>query len=162
LIVVVGTGAANAGSALTIEGSFPQPPCPASPAGQIFLNRCYRYTWIGTDAQPLTTISAPVQYCISYGPAELASAKNNPDAMLIGLAGADGTWSLLKPTVDPAGSRVCATSNQIFVWNGLFAAENPSQLLPTVGAPQNSWWLAALAGVGLVLLAVAGRIRRTR
>jgi hypothetical protein len=162
LIVAVGAGAASPGSALTIEGSFPQPPCPASPSGQNFLNRCFRYAWIGTNAEPLSSISAPVQYCISYGAEQLAAAKNDPEAMLIGLAGADGTWSMLKPTADTASNRTCATSNQLFVWSALFVPENPSQLLPTVGAPQNSWWLAALASVGIVLLVAAGRLRRTR
>lgn len=162
LVIVVGPGAATAGSALTIEGSFPQPPCPPSSAGQNFLDRCYRFTWIGTNAQPLDAINAPVQYCISYGEQQLAVVKNNPNAFLIGLAGADGNWTMLKPTADPAGNRTCATSNQLIVWSALFAPKSSSDLLPTVGAPENNWWLAALAGFGAVLILVAARLRRAR
>lgn len=160
LIIVAGAGVASAGSALTIEGSFGQTPCPATPGGQIFLNRCYRFTWIDTNAQPLTAIKAPVQYCIGYGPEQLAAVKNQADALLIGLAGADGKWTLLKPAVDPAGGRTCATANQLVVWSALFAPQAPSPLLPTVGGQPSGWWLPALAGVGVILLLGAVQLRR--
>ncbi len=160
LIVVVGAGAASAGSALTIEGSFPQPPCPTSPANHIFLNRCYRYTWIGTNALPINAISAPVQYCISYGAEQLAAVKNNPDALLIGVAAADGNWSVLKATADAANNRTCATTNQLIVWSALFAPQAPATVLPTVGGPMNGWWFAALVGIGIVLLFGAVQFRR--
>lgn len=160
LIVVAAAGAANAGSALTIEGSFPQPPCPASPAGHNFLNRCYRYTWIGTNAQPLEAISAPVQYCISYGAEQLASAHNDANALLIGVAGADGKWTLLKPTADAANNRTCATSNQLIVWSALFAPQSASPVLPTVGAPPDNMWLAVLALGGILILVGVMQFRR--
>lgn len=160
LIVVVGAGAASGGSALTIEGSVPQPPCPTSPTGHNFLNRCYHYVWTGTNAQPLNAINAPVQYCIGYGPEQLAMVKNNPNALLIGLANDDGSWTLLKPTADPAGNRTCATSNQLILWSALFAPQSASELLPTVGSAPNSWWLTALVGIGIVLLAAAIQFRR--
>jgi hypothetical protein len=160
LIIVVGTGAASAGSALSIEGSFKQPPCPASPAGQIFLNRCYRFTWIDSNAQPLSTIKAPVQYCIGYGPEQLAAVKNQASALLIGLAGADGNWTLLKPTLDSTGGRTCATSNQAVVWSALFAPQSASELLPTVGGQSNLLWIPLMIGVGVVLLLGAAQVRR--
>lgn len=160
LIIVVGAGAAKAGSALTIEGSFNQPPCPASPTGQKFMDRCYRFTWIDTSAQPLSSIQAPVQYCISYDPAQLASVGNQAGALLIGVAGADGNWTILKPAVDPSGGRTCATTNQLVVWSALFAPQNASQLLPTVGGQPNIWWLLILTGVGIVLLVGAAQLRR--
>ena len=160
LIVVVGAGAASPGSALTIEGSFPQPPCPSSPANHTFLNRCYRYTWIGTNALPINAISAPVQYCIGYGAEQLATVKNNADALLMGVATADGNWTLLKATADAANNRTCATTNQLIVWSALFAPQNPATVLPTVGGSPNSWWLAALVGVGFILLIGAVQFRR--
>lgn len=160
LVIVVGAGAASAGSALTIEGTFPQPPCPSSPANHNFLNRCYRYAWIGTNALPLNGINAPVQYCIGYGAEQLAAVKNKPETLVIGVASGDGAWSLLKPTVDAAGSRVCATSNQLITWSALFAPQTVSALLPTVGAPTDAWWLAALVGIGAILLVGAFQIRR--
>ncbi len=160
LIIIVGAGAANAGSALTIEGSFPQPPCPASPSAHTFLNRCYRYTWIGTDAQPLSAVNAPVQYCINYSPTELAAVNNNAEAFVLGVANADGAWSVLKPTIDSAGSRACATTDQLIVWSALFAPQAPTSLLPTVGGAQDYMWVLALAGFGILLLVGATRLRK--
>lgn len=161
LIVQVAAGAASPGSALTIEGSFPQPPCPPSPSGHKFLNRCYRYAWIGTNAESLNAIQAPVQYCISFGAEQLAAVANKPEQLLVGVAGADGTWSLLKPTVDAAGNRTCATTNQLIVWSGLFAAENASAILPTVGGVQSNFVWLALLGIGGALLALgAWQLRR--
>ncbi len=163
LLIMVASGAASAGSALTIEGSFTQPPCPASPNAHNFMNRCYRYAWIGTNAEPLTSIGAPVQYCISYGANELAAVKNKAEAFVIGVAGADGNWTLLKPTVDPTGNRACATSNQMVVWNALFAPQNVSDLLPTVGGQPNSMlWAVALAGIALIGLGVFQVRRQTK
>ncbi|MCC7162614.1 MAG: hypothetical protein IT331_08975 [Anaerolineae bacterium] len=161
LNIVVGAGAANPGSALTIEGSFPQPPCPPSPAGHTFLNRCYRYTWINTSAEPMSSINAPVQYCINYGAAELAAVNNDPASFLIGVMGADGAWSMLKPVVDLPTGRACVTSNQLVVWSALFAPPTASELLPTVGATQDQLWMAAVAGIGVVLLLGASWLRKT-
>lgn len=160
LSVVVGAGAVPAGSALTIEGSFAQPPCPASPQGQNFLNRCYRYTWIGTNALPLTAVSAPVQYCIAYGTEQLASVNNNTDVLLIGFAGADGNWTLVKPTVDKEGGHACATSDQLNVWSALFAPQASSRLLPTVGGQMDWMWLAFPTAFGVLLLLGGMRVWR--
>ena len=124
------------------------------------MNRCYRYTWIGTSAEPLNTINAPVQYCISYGPDELAAVKNNATSLLIGVAGADGAWTMLKPVVDPSTARTCATSNQLIFWSALFAPDTASELLPTVGASQNELWIVAVGGIGIVLLLGAARLRK--
>lgn len=159
IIVVIGAGAASAGSALTIEGSFGQPPCPASPVSHNFLNRCYRYTWIDSSAQPLSTVSGPVQYCIAYGPEQLAAVTNNPGTFLIGLAGTNGQWTLVKPNVDTAGGRVCATSDQLIRWSALFAPQASSSLLPTVGGEFNVWWLAPIAALGLFLWLGALKLR---
>lgn len=152
LIIVVGAGAAPAGSALTIEGPFGQPPCPASPDGNNFLNRCYRYGWIGTNAEPLPAIQAPVQYCLSFGPEQMAATNNKPDTLLVGFAGADGLWTVVKPTVDTAGNRACATTNQQVVWSALFAPKAASTLLPTVGGTTSVWWMAPLALLGIVMM----------
>lgn len=159
MIVVVGAGAVGAGSALTIEGSFGQPPCPASPVGINFLNRCYRFTWIDTNAQPLKQVNGPIQYCIAYGPEQLAATTNNPSAFLIGLAGANGQWSLVKPNLDAAGGRVCATSDQLIKWSALFAPQSSSVLLPTTGAAFQLWWLAPIALFGAALWFGALRLR---
>lgn len=160
LIIVAAAGAASAGSALTIEGSFSQPPCPPTPGGQRFMNRCYRFTWIDTNAQPLSSIKAPVQYCIGYGPEQLAAVNNQADTLLIGLAGADGVWTLLKPAVDPSGGRTCATSNQLVVWSALFAPQTASPLLPTVGGQPSTGWLPIMLGLGVLLLLGALQLRR--
>lgn len=160
LIIVVGAGTAPAGSALTIEGPFGQPPCPASPEGNNFLNRCFRYGWIGTNTEPLETINGPVQYCLSYGPEQLAAANNKPESMLVGFAGADGKWTVVKPTLDVAGSRACATTNQEIVWSALFAPKAASALLPTVGGDAAAWWMLPLAGLGIVLMLGAVRFAR--
>lgn len=163
LILVVGAGAAGAGSALNIEGSLPQPPCPASPTGFLFLNRCYRFTWTDSNAQALESLSGPVLYCISFGPEQLAAAANNPDAFSIGLADATGTWTLVKPTLDAPTGRVCATSNQMVQWSALFAPQSGVRLLPTVGAQFDSWWLVPLVALGLLLLfLLVGAIRVRR
>ncbi len=159
MIVVVGAGAVGAGSALTIEGPFGQPPCPASPVGNNFLNRCYRFTWIDTNAQPLTKVSGPVQYCIAYGQEQLAAATNNPNAFLIGLAGENGQWTLVKPNLDAAGGRVCATSDQLIRWSALFAPQTSSILLPTTGEGFQLWWIVPIALVGAALWFGALRLR---
>jgi hypothetical protein len=125
------------------------------------LNRCFRYTWIGTNAQPLTSISGPVQYCISYGPAELAAVKNNPDSLLLGIAGADGAWTMLKPTADPAGGRTCATTDQLVGWSALFGPQAVTDLLPTVGGAHNYLWLFVPAALGILLVFGAVRLRKT-
>lgn len=158
LIIVAGAGVASPGSALAIEGSFPQPPCPTSPTGHIFMNRCYRYAWIGTSAEPLTEINGPVQYCINFGPAELAAVNNDANLFLIGVAGADGAWTMLKPVVDSSSARTCATSNQLLVWSALFAPQNPTAILPTVGAVSNNLWVIVISTLGLALLIGAARL----
>lgn len=158
LIIVAGAGVASPGSALTIEGSFPQPPCPTSPAGHVFMNRCYRYAWIGTSAEPLTEINGPVQYCINFGPVELAAVNNDANLLLIGVAGADGTWTLLKPVVDSSSARTCATTNQLIVWSALFAPQNPTAILPTVGAFHNDLRVAVISALGIALLIGASRL----
>jgi hypothetical protein len=160
LIVVVGAGAAPAGSAFTIEGPFGQPPCPASPDGNNFLNRCYRYGWIGTNAQPLTGINAPVQYCLGFGPEQIAATNNKTDSLLVGFAAADGQWTVVKPIVDTAGNRACATTNQQIVWSALFAPKAASTLLPTVGGDTNAWWMVPLALLGVVMMLGAIRLAR--
>ncbi len=160
VVVLVASGAAAAGSALTIEGPFGQPPCPPSPAGVNFLNRCYRFSWIGTDVQPLSEIKAPVQYCLSYGAEQLAAVNNKPEDLLIGWAGADGSWTLVKPTLDAAANRTCATSNQIATWSALFASQSPSNLLPTVGGQTNPLWLVPVGMLGAILMLGAWRLTR--
>lgn len=132
LVLVVPAGAMPSGSALAFEGPFAQPPCPPSEAGITFLNKCYRVNWIGTDTQPLSTLSAPVTSCFAYSAQDVAHASNQPDNLLIGLAGADGRWSLVKPTVDQPNSRVCATLDHPFTWQGLFTGK--PTLLPDTGA----------------------------
>ncbi len=160
LIIVVGAGTAPSGSALTIEGPFGQPPCPASPEGNVFLNRCYRFGWIDNSAQPLAEVNGPVQYCMNFGAEQVAAADNKPDAMLIAFAGADGKWTVVKPTVDTAANRACATTNQEIVWSALFAPKAASALLPTVGGENNAWWMLSLAVVGGVMMLAAVRIAR--
>lgn len=152
LIIVVGAGAAPAGSALTIEGPFGQPPCPASPEGNNFLNRCFRHAWIGTNAEPLASISAPVQYCMSFGPEQIAATNNKPETILVGFANAEGKWTVVKPTIDTAGSRACATTNQEIVWSALFAPQAGSTLLPTVGGEWNAWWMIPVALLGMLMM----------
>lgn len=160
LIIVVGAGVAPAGSALTIEGPFEQPPCPASPESSTFLNRCFRYGWIGANAESLTAINGPVQYCLGFGPDQLAATNNKPDSMLVGFAGADGKWTVVKPTFDSAGGSACATTNQEVVWSALFAPKAGSTLLPTVGGDGAMWWMFPLAGLGILMLLGAIRLAR--
>jgi|GEM_PF-2276789 hypothetical protein len=160
LTIVVGAGVVPAGSALTIEGPFAQPPCPASPDGAVFLNRCYRFGWIGTNAQPLSAISGPVQYCVTYGAEQLGATDNKPDSMLFGFAGGEEKWTLVKPTIDTNANRVCATTNQEIMWGALFAPKAASTLLPTVGGEWNLFWMAPLAVVGVAMMLGAWRIAR--
>jgi len=160
LIIVVGAGAAPSGSALTIEGSFGQPPCPPSPEANLFLNRCYRYAWIGTAAELLPKINAPVQYCFNFGPEQLAAVDNKPETFLVGFADMRAQWTIVKPTIDPAANRVCATTNQGIVWSALFAPKPAAPLLPTVGGALNAWWMLPLAGLGIVMMFVAVRFAR--
>lgn len=121
LLFVLSPGAMPAGSALAIEGSFTQPPCPPSGSDVIFVNHCYRLTWLGADTQILAAFNAPVTTCISYNSADLGLAANRADTFLVGFARADGAWSIIKPTLDEGNSRVCATVDQVFTWLGLFA-----------------------------------------
>lgn len=161
LTVVVSAGSAASGSALTIEGSFPQPPCPVSPTGHTFLNRCYRFSWIGTDTQPLTTLQAPVQYCIAFGAEQVAAVNNKPESLLVGLASANGSWTLLKPTIDAERGHACGTSREMATWAALFAPQAGSPVLPTVGADQSSVGLGLLGAFAAGLLLVGWRLRRS-
>ncbi|MBI4670883.1 MAG: hypothetical protein HY741_04335 [Chloroflexi bacterium] len=141
LVVVIAAGAAPAGSALTIEGPIAQPPCPASPGGMTFLNRCYRFKWVGADAQPLSALNGPVQYCFAYGPEQLALTNSQPEKMLVSFADASGAWSVVIPTPDPAGARTCATTNQLAVWSALFVPDAVLPLLPTTGGANAAGWM---------------------
>ncbi len=160
LAVIVSAGAAPAGAGLTIEGPFAQPPCPASPESSTFLNRCYRFMWTGADAQPLAALNGPVQYCLQYGAEQLAATENKPEAMLVGFADANGTWVVVKPTVDAASSHICATTNQLIVWSALFAANAPLPLLPTTGNSNAVLWMILFVILGGALMVAAWRVAR--
>lgn len=147
LWVLIRAGTVAAGSALTIEGPFTPPPCPPSPANFAFLNRCYRFTWLGTNAQPITALAAPVQYCYTYSAAELALAQNKADNLLVGFAGADGVWTVVKPTVDAANARICAVVDKVYAWSALFTAQ--PTLLPVTGGREMSLAVLLIAITGL-------------
>lgn len=159
LNLVVSAGAAPSGSTVTMDGSFGQPPCPASPVGIIFLNRCYRFHWTDANAQPVTALGGPVQHCMMYGAEQSVLTGNRPENMLIGFAGADGVWSVVKPAIDTAAGRVCATTNQAVMWTGLFAPQAAPALLPTTGEGVIGW-LFPLMVTGILLMLAAWRIRR--
>jgi hypothetical protein len=119
------------------------------------VNQCYGLTWSG-----VSTFSAPVQYCIGYGPDQLAAVTNKPESFLIGFAGADGNWAFVKPTVDAPNQRICAASDRLLAWAALFAPQTATAVLPTVGDPFEPGWLLAWGILGSVLVLGAGLILR--
>lgn len=135
LTLVLSPGAMPVGSALAIEGSFTQPPCPQSGSDVVFVNHCYRLTWLGADTQILAAFNAPVTTCISYNDTDLGSAGNRADIFLMGFARADGVWSIIKPTLDQGNARVCATVDQVFTWQALFAPPSIAAPATTATAP---------------------------
>lgn len=152
--ITVPDGAVPAGTTLTITGPLSQPPCPATSAGSLFLGDCFKTDWIsagGTALAPLTPFSKPVNDCLLYDGSQVALAGGSTDNLRIGFIYDPSTlaWTLVKPTVDAANSRVCTNATQVFFYQALFS---PAPLLPVTGGAETSpmfGWLLAIVAVSL-------------
>jgi hypothetical protein len=152
--ITVPAGAVPAGTMLTLTGPLSQPPCPATSSGAIFLGDCFKVDWKasnGTPLAPLTAFAKPVTDCLLYTGNQVAMAGGDPANLRIGFIYDPNTlaWTLVKPTVDTANSRVCTNVSQVFFYQGLFT---PAPGLPITGGAESSpmWgWLVALGAFGL-------------
>jgi hypothetical protein len=153
--ITVPPGALPNGATLTITGALSQPPCPATPVGQLFLGECYKLEWKNADGSAVTALAKAVTDCLLYNSGSVALAGGNVDNLRIGLVydPTTGQWTFVKPVVDSANSRVCTTLTQIAYDQALFA---PAPTLPVTGGSPGvpGWiWLAVggLAGLTLFL-----------
>jgi hypothetical protein len=111
-------------------------------------------TWTAPNNQPVTSLAKPVTDCMTYTSGDVTAAGGDPANLVIGFAqgGVSGPWTLVKPKVDAANSRVCADQSQVFYFQALFT---PQPGLPTTGGQlptSNWWWVIVLAGLGLTLV----------
>jgi hypothetical protein len=153
--ITVPAGAVPAGTTLTLTGPLSMPPCPATSAGAIFLGDCFQVDWKdsnGTQLAALTAFAKPVTDCLLYNGTQVAQAGGDPANLRIGFIYDSKTlaWTLVKPTVDSANSRVCTDVSQVFFYQGLFT---PAPGLPITGGAETTpmWgWLLTLAALGAV------------
>lgn len=152
--ITVPDGAVPPGTTLTITGPLSQPPCPATSAGSLFLGDCFKTDWMsagGTPLAPLTPFSKPVNDCLQYDGSQVALAGGNTDNLRIGFIYDPNTlaWTLVKPTVDTANSRVCTNASQVFFYQALFS---PAPLLPVTGGADTSALFIMVFGIVAVSL----------
>lgn len=155
--ITVPAGAVMTGTVLTIVGPLAQPPCPATPSGQVFLDHCFQVTWQGPNGLPVV-FNAPVTDCLTFSASDVAVAGGQATNLLIGLVETPGTWTMIKPTVQ--GSQICANVDKVFSWQAMFAPQ--PTLLPVTGAGGglDGVWLVVLAGVGALGGALLYRFNR--
>lgn len=157
--ISVPVGVILPGGKLVLNEVNTQPPCPATPDGQIFLDHCFKVDWLNPDGTFMTTLSQPVLDCLTYSDSDLAAAGGNPANLLIGFVFKDpnAKWTLVKPIVDAAHSRVCANPAEPFYWQALFT---PKPTLPVTGMDERSYYWVVL--VILLVGLWAGLIWRAR
>lgn len=152
--ITVPAGAVPDGTTVTLTGPISQPPCPATSAGALFLGDCFQVDWKDKNGTPLAALTAfakPVTDCLLYNGNQVALAGGDPANLRIGFVYDKNTlaWTLVKPTVDSANSRVCTNVGQVFFYQALFT---PAPGLPITGGsePSAPWgWLTLMVVAGL-------------
>lgn len=156
-VISVPTGAMLANSIINID-PVQQPPCPATPTGYVFLDHCFSIKFTGPDGNPLTSFNKPIYDCMDYVPDDVAAAGGDPANLLIGFF-VSGQWELVKPDVDTANSKVCASIDHSFTFQALFTKQ---PTLPVTGAKNDPTYLFSLMLMSFAGIAIAGGVWRFR
>ncbi len=156
--ISVPVGVIPPGGKLVLEPLDGQPPCPASPDGQIYLDHCFKVSWLDGNGKFMTTLAHPVLDCLSFSTSDVTTAGGKAENLLIGFVYGDPTakWTLVKPTVN--GNQVCAKPGDPFYYQALFT---PKPTLPVTGADNSpTYWMVLTVLLGALCAAIAWRIAR--
>ncbi len=151
-------GAVPSGTTLRIDPLDTQPPCPASPADQTWLDHCYKVTWTWPGGNQPATFAKPVTDCLTFNTGDVAQAGGDTANLRMGIIfdNPGNPWTIITPTVHASQMTVCTNPDRPFFFQSLFT---PKPTLPkTGGSDLPFYWLVALFGV----LAIGVGLRAAR
>jgi hypothetical protein len=129
------SGALSGTQTVSIEGTGTCTGTP--PEGYVFGNSCF-------DITPSQELGANVKICVYYTAADLNAAGGNADDLRIAYKQSDGTWKVLKTTVDTGAGTVCAETDHLSSWAVVGKTEAAEEGL--------LWWHYLLIGLGALLV----------
>lgn len=129
------SGALSSTQTISIEGSGT---CTGTaPEGYIFGNSCF-------DITPSQALGAKVKICVYYTSADLMAAGGDVNNLRLAYKQSDGTWKVLKTTVDTSAGTVCAETDHLSSWAVVGKSEGAEEGL--------LWWHYLLIGLGALLV----------